>query len=85
MNYTPKINKADLIHGMYYKGRCRNASIARWNGEVKLFYYWRNKFGHRYIEGIPCPEDETRYDVFVTEEMIDVQDITPEMVIPFST
>lgn len=68
MDYTPKIAKAELKHGHYYKGRCRNAYVARWDANTQLFYYWREKFGERFIEEIHCPEDENRYDVFITEE-----------------
>ncbi|HET8688686.1 MAG TPA: hypothetical protein VFM18_18885 [Methanosarcina sp.] len=74
MDYTPKIQKENLEHGAYYKGRCRNASIARWNGETELFYHWRTKFGQRFIEEIRCPEDEQHYDVFVTEEKIEPEE-----------
>jgi hypothetical protein len=65
--YKPKIAKNDLKHGQYYKGRCRNATIARWNAEDERFYHWRQKFGCRFIETIKHPEDEKYYDVFVVE------------------
>lgn len=68
MDYTPKIAKKDLKHGQYYKGRCRNASIARWNGERGMFIHWRTKFGTKFLEEIRHPEDEQVYDVFVVEE-----------------
>jgi len=70
-SYEPVIPKADLVHGEYYWGRCRNASIARWNGDEQQFYYWRTKFGHKYIETIKAPEDEQRYDVFIAEHIVD--------------
>jgi len=78
-NYEPVIPKEDLIHGAYYRGRCRNASIARWNGETQEFYHWRTKFGNRFIETIQCPEDEEHYDVFVAEKLIE----NPTEEIPF--
>lgn len=68
MNYTPKVAKADLVVGGYYFGRCRNADVARWNG--RCFIYWRYKFGEWFLEEIMAPEDEQRYDVFVTEREI---------------
>lgn len=78
-DYIPKIAKQDLVHGAYYKGRCRNASVARWNGEKEIFLHWRTKLGHTFLEEIHCPEDEQCYDVFVVEEKIEV----PEKEIPF--
>lgn len=65
-----KIKKSELVHGHYYHGRCRNASIARWNGEEEVFYHYRVKYGNRFIENIHCPEDETYYDVFVADKDI---------------
>ena len=70
LDYDPVIPKADLIDGAYYRGRCRNATVARWNGEKQIFFHWRYKFGNKFVETIHCPEDEARYDVFVAEELI---------------
>ena len=79
MDYTPKIPKEQLKHGAYYNGRCRNATVARWNGDEQQFYHWRTKFGTTFIETIKCPEDEQRFDVFVTYE----ENLAPEKEIPF--
>ena len=68
-NYTPKIAKKDLIVGAYYKGRCRNANEARWNGSV--FIHWREKFDRIFLEEISHPEDDDVFDVFVVEELIE--------------
>ena len=60
------------MHGRYYKGRCRNATIARWNADENCFYHWREKFGRIYIETIKYPTDvvEPLWDVFdVVEEL----------------
>lgn len=68
----PILPKQQLVHGCYYKGRCRNATIARWNAEENCFYHWREKFGAVYIETIMYPTDETEpwWDVFdVAEEL----------------
>ena len=62
------IKKEDLIAGGYYKGSCRNARIARWNG--KVFLYWRIKFVDTFLEEIHCPEDDQIYDVFYAEEFL---------------
>lgn len=49
------IPKSELKVGTYYRGHCRNASLARWNGTV--FIYIRCKFGHEYPESINHEED----------------------------
>ena len=61
-----------MLNGRYYKGRCRNATIARWNADENCFYHWREKFGRIYIETIKYPTDvvEPWWDVFdVVEEL----------------
>ena len=78
MKYDPVIKKEDLKHGAYYKGRCRNATIARWNAEKEVFSHWRTKFTSTFIETIKCPEDDKVYDVFIA-----VEEIEPEEEIPF--
>lgn len=57
------IRKENLHVGMYYHGACRNAEVARWDGEY--FTYMRTKFGHSYKETIKYPIDELYYDVFI--------------------
>ena len=69
------IPKKELEHGAYYKGRCRNATVARWNGGKNLFYHWRTKFGHNFIETIKHPEDEQHWDVFIPEEIVNHQTV----------
>jgi len=76
--YIPKIAKADLIHGAYYKGRCRNANIARWNADTQRFVHWRTKFKFEYTEEICHPDDDDHFDVFVVEALCE-----PEKEIPF--
>ena len=77
-DYTPVIPKLELEHGAYYQGRCRNASIARWDGNKQRFVYYRNKFGHEFLEEIKCPEDDIMFDVFVAEAKLE----TPTREIP---
>ena len=76
--YMPKIAKADLVHGEYYRGRCRNASIARWNAETQRFVHWRTKWHNTFTEEICHPDDEQYFDVFVVEAPCE-----PEKEIPF--
>lgn len=76
-------SKKELIHGFYYKGRCRNAVVARWNGELQKFIYRRHKFGNTFLEEICCPEDDHIWDVFYAEEIISPRDVTDDMVISF--
>lgn len=69
---------ADLEVGAYYAGRCRNASVARWNGRV--FVYWRHKFGETFAEEINHFEDDNGYDLFKPDAKID----QPEKEIPLA-
>ena len=77
----PILPRDQLRNGAYYKGRCRNATIARWNGEC--FYHWRERFGRIFIETIKYPTDETEpwWDVFAVIEELP----NPEFDIPFDT
>lgn len=56
--------KEALVHGKYYYGRCRNASIARWDGVKSVFIHWRQKFSDVFLEEIACREDELHFDCF---------------------
>jgi len=78
-DYTPKIAKKDLKHGVYYAGDCRNTEIARWNAEDENFYHWRYKFGDCFIETIKHPEDDDRYDVFIVERELDPTEVDTEI------
>ena len=60
--YEP-IKKSELVEGQTYKGICRNADKAIWNGNQ--FVYTRRKFGTEYSEKINHYEDDDGYDVFV--------------------
>ena len=76
MTAAPKIRKTELVHGAYYRGQCRNATVARWNGEKQKFIHFRTKFGNVFLEEICCPEDDQVWDVFYAEEVIEPQDVT---------
>ena len=82
LDYTPVIPKAQLVHGQYYRGRCRNADVARWNGDLNMFFHWRRKFGEVFLETIHCPEDEKQWDVFVAEEAIDEGQVAEKINFP---
>lgn len=74
------IPKSELKHGAYYSGECRNAGIARWNGEKQVFVYWRGSMaGDWYTEEINHPEDDDGCDLFEVEA-----ETQPERDIPFS-
>lgn len=64
---SPVLAKDRLLHGQYYIGRCRNATIARWNADDDRFYHWRERFGQDcveiIIETINYPGDGP-FDVF---------------------
>src|ERR1700732_3154860 len=55
----PVLAKEHLRDGAYYKGRCRNATVARWNAGEQCFYHWRERFEDVYIETIKYPTGET--------------------------
>lgn len=63
------IAKADLIVGATYKGHCRNAQKAMWNG--KKFEYIRRKFAFEYLETICHPDDDQEFDVFYPYELLE--------------
>ena len=65
----PILPRDQLRHGAYYRRRCRNALIARWDAERGVFWHWRQKLDRIYLERIKHPTDEPRFDVFrVVEE-----------------
>jgi hypothetical protein len=66
------IPKNQLIKGYYYSGQCRNAYIARWNGEH--FTHWRDKFGNTFLEDIEYWEEGHFFD-----EFIPIFDLGPEL------
>ena len=63
------IPKTDLQPGAYYYGRCRNATVARWDGT--RFWYWRAKFEARYLEAINHPADFIGFDCFTPRLRLD--------------
>jgi len=64
----------EMERGVIYKGRCRNATHAYWNG-IK-FIHLRTKFGETFFEEIDHPEMEPdpRVDIFVVEDNADETD-----------
>ncbi len=59
------IPKAQLKHGAYYFGQCRNAHVARWDADRARFTYIRHKFGDTFPEDICVPEDDNGFDLFI--------------------
>lgn len=62
------IPKENLLIGKTYKGSCRNASKATWNG--KEFEYQRYKFGYVFTDTVNHFEDDDGYDLFVPVELL---------------
>ena len=58
------IPKKDLVHGRYYIGSHRRASVARWDADKEKFIYWRYKFGF-YIDDCNHFEDDNGFALFV--------------------
>lgn len=72
-----RILPVDLMErDVVYKGQCRNAKYAYWNG-VK-FIHLRTKWSETFLEGIHHPENEHHYDVFLVEGKADEDD--PEVI-----
>ena len=71
------IAKTDLQRGAYYYGRCRNAAVARWDGE--RFWYRRFKLGGYQTDSVEHPDDYRGTDVFTPELRLDH---LPKEVIP---
>lgn len=59
------IRKEYLMHGEYYAGECRNASVARWDKYNNCFVYNRTKFGLTFTETIKHPKDEINKSIDV--------------------
>jgi len=82
--YVPKliaagaIPKKDLIDGQVYIGQHRRCKIARWNGKDDDFEYWRNKFGHHYIDTCNHFEDDDGFAMFVPIKLGKVEDFEPK-------
>jgi hypothetical protein len=72
--------KAKLEDGCYYKGECRNASMARWCAELQAFVHWTFTMGGWHLDLIHHPDDEKRYDVFLAFERIEpgTADVIPD-------
>lgn len=62
------LRKEDLEIGKYYYGKCRNASVARWDGEY--FTHMRTKFNNKFPEEINHLQDDDGYDLFIPIEKV---------------
>lgn len=80
MTYTV-IPKADMAHGAYYKGFCRNARVARWDATNNLFVHWRSKFDDVYLETILHADDGGSWDTFKPFRLLPTEAV--EFPIPF--
>jgi len=75
--YFPPLLKTQLIHGAYYRGNCRNASLARWNAETDRFSFLLDDNSVAEIDHF---EDDVGYDVFYPT-MIEP---TPQVIINYA-
>jgi hypothetical protein len=57
-DYDAGLKKAQLIDRAYYRGICRHATEARWDGVRQRFYHWRTKLGSTFVEEIAHNVDE---------------------------
>ena len=60
----PPVLAAPFVHGAYYRGHCRNASIARYNAETDRFVYMRHKFSTVFSEDIHHAGNDDGFDLF---------------------
>lgn len=67
------IPKSELKAGAYYRGTCRNSTIARWSGD--FFYILNDGF----FEEICHRDDEDRYDVFDASHEISAEEAMKEL------
>ena len=82
INNKKFIDKKDLIDQTFYKGSCRNASLAVWDSTTEQFYYLRSKFGSEFIEPINHVMDDNGFDLFIPKEVGEFnQDIYNEFVL----
>jgi len=64
------LRKSDLEDGSYYRGYCRNATVAQWSAEQNRFFYMRQKFDRRFCDRAAHPEDDYGFDIFVPLEKV---------------
>lgn len=65
------LRKEELKKGNFYYGTCRNASVAKWDGEK--FIYIRYKFGTYFLEDINHLSDDNGYDLFVPIKEVELE------------
>ncbi len=59
------IPKKDLVHGQYYAGEHRRATIAKWDATKNTFVYNRTKFNFTYEDDCNHFEEDDGYALFV--------------------
>lgn len=57
------IRRENLQISCYYAGVCRNARIARWDGQK--FIHWRTKFDKTFLEDIEYWDIDGQFDGFI--------------------
>lgn len=63
--YSDKfIRKDSLRDGVWYRGKCRNATFAQWDATGNRFLYLRQKFDMLYVDALNGPEDDNNFDLF---------------------
>lgn len=68
------LHKHDLENGAYYRGYCRQATVAMWSAEKNCFIYMRQKFELRFPDEINHPEDDNGFDLFIPLEKANPQE-----------
>lgn len=79
------IDKKNLLDQSFYKGKCRNASLALWSAMDGKFYYLREKFGSTFIEPINHVLDDDGYDLFIPLESCEFNQEVYERFLEYQT
>jgi len=70
------IPKNQMVDGMWYAGKCRNARVALWDAKNEVFVHIRYKFGYM-VDTIEHFEDvkDKSVDGFIPIEKIETLDL----------
>lgn len=74
------IPKEQLEHGAYYRGICRNSTVARWNAYTEEMWYMRYKFGWR-KDKINYISDDDGFDLFLALDKLPLSQVPKESII----
>lgn len=65
--YLPK---TALVDQEYYKGYCKNATVAVWDADNQRFWYVSHKWDTPFYEAVQHASDDNGFDLFYPEEPV---------------